>query len=147
MSGVNRVQVVRTINAPPGVVYAAWTDPQQMNRWMGRIVEADVRVGGRYRIEISAGRAVFVNTGIYRVLEPGKRLAMTFRGGPRKTIDDPPTGPYANEILDVTLRPLDDKRTELTFIDSWDGEALDDTTANALTSAWDGWIGQLARLF
>jgi uncharacterized protein YndB with AHSA1/START domain len=46
----------RRFNAPPASVYAAWTDPEQMQRWFGPAgahtlrAQADVRIGGRFRI-------------------------------------------------------------------------------------------------
>jgi len=46
----------RRLKAPPGKVFAAWTDPEKMKRWMGpgevktMRAESDTRVGGRYRI-------------------------------------------------------------------------------------------------
>ena len=46
----------RRLNAPPAKVYAAWTEPAKIARWFGPQgaevlrAEADVRVGGRYRV-------------------------------------------------------------------------------------------------
>lgn len=52
-----RLQVRRIYAAPVAAVYAAWTEPEQVGRWMApsddfRSTEAtiDLRVGGRYRI-------------------------------------------------------------------------------------------------
>ena len=93
------VSVTRVIDAPAEVVYAAWTDPATMQRWMARHVEADVRVGGRYRNEVDAGEAgTFVHTGEYLVLEPGRRIVQTFG------VDSAEESPYRDERLDVTLR-------------------------------------------
>ena len=47
--------IKRHFNAPPSKLYAAWTDPKQIAKWMGPEgidalhSEADPRVGGRYR--------------------------------------------------------------------------------------------------
>src|SRR5262245_61851058 len=46
----------RRLNAPPAKVFAAWTDPEKMKRWMGPgqvepvSTEIEPHAGGRYRI-------------------------------------------------------------------------------------------------
>jgi hypothetical protein len=49
-----RVRIEMALPAPIEDVYAAWTQPAAMARWlapMGSVeVEADVRVGGRFRV-------------------------------------------------------------------------------------------------
>ena len=57
MDSATALRLTRTYAAPPEKVYAAWTDPQALKRWFAPSddfqtpeVEADVRVGGRYRI-------------------------------------------------------------------------------------------------
>ena len=43
------------------------------------VAEVDARVGGRYRLETqSADGKVHVTTGVYRELEPGRRLVQTW---------------------------------------------------------------------
>ena len=50
--------VTRTINAPPGIVFEAWTEAELFQRWwvpksLGLTLlscELDVRVGGAYRL-------------------------------------------------------------------------------------------------
>jgi uncharacterized protein YndB with AHSA1/START domain len=50
------VHVSRFLRAPRERVFAAWTDAEQMQRWMGPPnftcieTESDLRVGGRYRV-------------------------------------------------------------------------------------------------
>jgi uncharacterized protein YndB with AHSA1/START domain len=50
------VQVRRTFAAPRERVFRAWTDPEQFGHWVGRGIgaEADVRVGGEFRISMSS---------------------------------------------------------------------------------------------
>ena len=58
------VRVERTLAAPPERVYAAWTEPAILGRWycpnpdLPLAVEADARVGGRYRVDMGGGRFV-----------------------------------------------------------------------------------------
>jgi len=45
----------RKFNAPPALVYAAWTEPAHLLNWFGpagevRTAEVDVRVGGQFHI-------------------------------------------------------------------------------------------------
>ena len=54
--------IKRRLNAPPAKVFAAWTDPEKMKRWMGPHdvaplrAEIDARVGGRYRFFVRRGK-------------------------------------------------------------------------------------------
>ncbi|MGA9869881.1 MAG: SRPBCC domain-containing protein [Rhodococcus sp. (in: high G+C Gram-positive bacteria)] len=58
--------VTRLIEAPKSVVWAAWTTPSQLEqRWVpspsrARVVELDLRAGGAFTTEISAGAGEFV---------------------------------------------------------------------------------------
>ncbi len=57
------VHITRFFRAPRERVFAAWTDPEQMKRWMGPPTftcpeaESDLRVGGRYRIVMHGTRS------------------------------------------------------------------------------------------
>lgn len=61
-SGLELV-VTRVFNAPPRLVFAAWTTPELMKRWWApkssgmtlASCEMDVRSGGRYRLEFDRG--------------------------------------------------------------------------------------------
>jgi uncharacterized protein YndB with AHSA1/START domain len=136
------VSVTRVIDAPAEAVYAAWTDPAILQRWLARKVEADVRGGGRYRTEVDAGEAgTFVHTGEYLVLEPGRRIVQTFG------VESEEEHPYHDERLEVTLRPIEPGRTELTLTDSWDGPGLDEVDTAATRDGWAAWIDDLAKVF
>lgn len=71
----------RRIAAPPAMVYAAWTRPEQLARWWGPAgaettsAELDVRVGGRFFIRFSTpdGEQHGVG-GVYREVVPAERL-------------------------------------------------------------------------
>jgi len=77
--------IKRRFNAPPAQVFAAWTDPDKIKRWMGpgeiRTVraESDVRVGGRYYIGMltPAGENHDVS-GVYREIVPNEKLVYTW---------------------------------------------------------------------
>ena len=77
--------VTRTFNAPPHLVFEAWTTPELFRRWwlpksMGmtlRSCEMDVRVGGKYRLEFEPDGMAFFGT--YREVTPHSRLVWTTR--------------------------------------------------------------------
>lgn len=137
------VTIARTINASADDLYAAWTDPSIMRRWMGKTVNANVKIGGRYRIENEAADGgVYVHTGEYRVLEPGRRIVQTFLAGRAEPVSAGPN-PYTDEFIEVTLRPLSPSQTELTFINGWDGEDMDEEGKEAVKEAWSLWLDLL----
>lgn len=79
--------ITRTFDAPPDVVFELWSSAEHLQRWMGPegfgcpVAEVDFRVGGRYRGMIRSpetGDSWF--GGVYREIEPGKRLAFTSHG-------------------------------------------------------------------
>ncbi|MET0925671.1 MAG: SRPBCC domain-containing protein [Xanthobacteraceae bacterium] len=75
----------RRLNAPPAKVYAAWTEPAKIARWFGPQgaevlrAEADVRVGGRYRVifRVPDGQQHDVS-GVYREVVPNQKLVFTW---------------------------------------------------------------------
>lgn len=143
----HQITLTRRVSASVDEVYTAWTDPSVMRRWLGQDVEADVRVGGRYRIENDGGDgSAYVHTGEYCVLEPGRRIVQTFRAGPAESTEEQ-ASPYLNEYLEITFRPAGRAETELTFINGWDGEALSMEDQNATREAWSSWLDLLESVF
>ncbi|HKE92815.1 MAG TPA: SRPBCC domain-containing protein [Povalibacter sp.] len=78
--------VTRTFNSPARLVFEAWTRPELFKRWwvpksMGMTLlsyEADVRVGGRYRLVFDPGVEFF---GRYIEVTPHSRLVWTNEEG------------------------------------------------------------------
>jgi uncharacterized protein YndB with AHSA1/START domain len=77
--------IVRSFDAPPSLVFALWSSPDHLKRWMGpkgfTCPEAtiDFRVGGAYRVMIESpeqGESWF--GGVYHEIDPDKRLVFTF---------------------------------------------------------------------
>ena len=84
--------VTRMFNAPPAVVFEAWTRPELFRQWWvpkssGMTLvscEMDVRVGGGYRLEFrhpSADRTMAF-FGKYREVVPARKLVWTNEEGP-----------------------------------------------------------------
>lgn len=74
--------VTRTLNAPPERVWRALTDANELAAWFwppswASTVEADVRVGGRYRVASEVGGMAV--GGEYVAVEPFERLVQTWR--------------------------------------------------------------------
>jgi uncharacterized protein YndB with AHSA1/START domain len=78
--------ITRTFNAPPRIVFDAWTKAELVRRWWApksrsvTIVscDADVRVGGKYRYVLKhAAHGEFAFSGQYREVTPHSRLIYT----------------------------------------------------------------------
>lgn len=97
------IELEQRTAAPRERAWAAWTAQQQLARWWwhrvpGTTIEADARVGGRYRFEsVDAGFGV---TGEYLEVEPLERLVFTWQW-----IDDGVVGETTDT---VTVRFRDD---------------------------------------
>ncbi len=81
------VRLRRTFAASPDKVFQAWTDPKVMTKWFARgtekntvnVVEADVRVGGKYRVEVQSPEGkTYRISGTYREVQPPEKLVFTW---------------------------------------------------------------------
>ena len=88
-TGVLSATVRRRFAAPRERVFAAWTDADAIGQWFGRdagvdirSVDADVRVGGMYRIQYASDQGEAAIVGTYREVTPVERLAFTFAWDP-----------------------------------------------------------------
>jgi uncharacterized protein YndB with AHSA1/START domain len=77
--------ITRVLDAPPILVYKAWTEPEHMVRWLGPkgftapSVKMDVRPGGQYRALIRSGEGKdYWFRGVYREVVEATRLVFTF---------------------------------------------------------------------
>ena len=79
---MSTVHITRTLSAPVERVWTAFTDPEALTAWfwperLGPKVTADVRTGGRFRIDATS--AGFAATGVYQEVSPPRRLVMTWQ--------------------------------------------------------------------
>jgi uncharacterized protein YndB with AHSA1/START domain len=80
-----QLRLERLIAAPPERLFALWTDPEQVVRWWWPegyqlpSCDLDVRPGGAWRatVQTADGQRKAVS-GIYRVVEPPRRLVLTW---------------------------------------------------------------------
>jgi uncharacterized protein YndB with AHSA1/START domain len=132
--------MVRRLSAPPKRVFEAWTDEQQLAKWMGpeqlTIAKAstDPREGGSYRITMrSPDGKEFTVSGEYCEMRHAERIVMTWawqeEGG---------HGPVT--CVTIELKPAG-KATEMRF-----HHALfeDKATRNSHVSGWRSIFDKLA---
>jgi uncharacterized protein YndB with AHSA1/START domain len=76
-----RLEITRTLPAPPEQVWRALTDPAALAAWfwphLDNAVEVELRTGGRYRI--TGPRAGIAVAGEYLEIDPPKRLVFTWQ--------------------------------------------------------------------
>ena len=63
------------IEARPETVFAFWTDPAKMARWMGRDIRLDPRPGGEFRIDYNGED---IATGAFVEVQPPTRIVLTW---------------------------------------------------------------------
>jgi uncharacterized protein YndB with AHSA1/START domain len=135
--------VKRRLKAPPAKVFAAWTDPEKIKRWMGpgeivaQRIEADARAGGRYRIEMRkpSGEAHNVG-GVYREIIANEKLVFTWSW-------DPAPGNEPRESLVTVLLKPEAGGTLLTLIHE---HLFDEETRVGHEGGWNGALDKLERL-
>jgi uncharacterized protein YndB with AHSA1/START domain len=76
----------RVFKAPREAVFAAWTNPEQMKKWVipepGFVtpeVEVDLRIGGKYRIQMLSPKGNFhTAVGVYREVSAPEKLVFSW---------------------------------------------------------------------
>jgi uncharacterized protein YndB with AHSA1/START domain len=130
--------IKRRFKASPAQVYAAWTRPEQLAKWMGPVgttgveAEADVRVGGRYHIRMIVPGDEHNVSGVYREVIPNEKLVFTWAWR---------TLPKERESLVIIhLKDDGDGGTIMTFTHEqfFDEKARDDHEK--------GWAGTMEKL-
>jgi uncharacterized protein YndB with AHSA1/START domain len=90
MENKKEVELERTYDASPEMVWKAWTDPEMLKQWWGPNnvtipeCEVDLRVGGKFYIVMEAGEAMGPYKGTrwpmmaeFTVVEPNSKLSYT----------------------------------------------------------------------
>ncbi len=132
--------IVRTIEASPEAVFAAFIDPEKLALWWGPddgpllSVEVDPRVGGRFhiRFRLAEDGTAHGSTGAFEVFDPPNRLAMSWAW-------DDDNGPKSH--VDVSFRRID-QGTEITLIHS---RLSDAEVRDQHQQGWEGALQKLAR--
>ncbi|MEM5405912.1 MULTISPECIES: SRPBCC family protein [Paraburkholderia] len=131
----------RRLNATAAKVYAAWTQPSQLMRWMHPFdttcihAEADVRVGGRFRVIMRGANGEDHDvSGTYLEVVPDEKLVFTWAW--RST-------PERESLVTVTLR-ADGAATDLTLKHE---RFFDEAARDSHNEGWTSSIDQLVALF
>lgn len=131
------VTLVRTIEAPPDAVFAAFVVPDKIALWWGPdegpVLSADVdaRAGGRFhiRFRVAEDGSEHGSRGVFEVFEPPTRLVMSWAW-------DDETGPPSR--LEVTFRAVA-SGTEVTLVHA----RLDEQKAPDHETGWSGALDKL----
>jgi uncharacterized protein YndB with AHSA1/START domain len=132
-----QILITRIFDAPRELVFAAWTDPDQIAQWFGperfdtprETVEIDLRVGGRYELVMVHGDARHPVR--YEIVELDPPRLLVLKSGPM-----PEIGIHEPTFTRVELHDHRGK-TRMTLSDGPYTEA---------THAEAGWNGALAKL-
>lgn len=135
------LKIVRAFDVEPAKVWRACTEPEALTQWMAasdafhtRVVEIDVRVGGRYRIVMTApdGEEHDVS-GVYREVVANRKLVYTWAWK---------STPERESLVTIKLRAAGGG-TELTL----SHERFFDTAArDRHNQGWNACIDRLERL-
>lgn len=78
------ITITRVFDAPLGLVWKAWTEPEHFMKWWGPksfttpVCKVDLRVGGKYLYCMRSPEGQnFWGTGVYREIVPLERIAYT----------------------------------------------------------------------
>jgi uncharacterized protein YndB with AHSA1/START domain len=130
----------RRIKAPPAKVFAAWTDPALMARWLGPVgtvelvAKTDPRVGGRFEMKMRMPNDEHNVSGVYLEFVPNQKLVFTWAWR---------TMPERESLVTVELKP-DGDGTLLTLIHS---QFFDEAARDRHNEGWSGTLGKLEQVF
>lgn len=106
--------ITRELDAPPHLVYRAWTTPELIGRWWtaghgeAAVTEVDLRVGGAWRYVLVTPDGFEVGFhGVYREIVPGERIVNT------EVYEGMPEG---EAVVTTTFAGLGEGRTLLTSL-------------------------------
>ena len=107
-SGQLMLELERVLPAPAAVVFAAFSDPDELAKWWGPegftvpSLDFQPRVGEGYRIEMQPPEGdPFHLAGEFREVDPPARLTYTFRW-------EPPDPDDVKTVVDLSFRDLGD---------------------------------------
>lgn len=137
-SPAHSLEIRRTLQAPPERIFDAWTSPEALMQWFAPstdfttvVHEVDLRVGGRYRIEMRhKDGSSHIAVGTYRELVRPSRLTFSWRWE---------GSPMSDTVVTIELT-RGDRGTELLLTHS--GFATEPERNEHVT----GWTGCLARI-
>ncbi|MEN8180172.1 MAG: SRPBCC domain-containing protein [Pseudomonadota bacterium] len=135
------LEMKRVFNAPCEQVFHAWTDAEALSNWFAptddfstTVLELDVRVGGRYTIEmLEPNGETHTVSGEYVLIEPPHRLAFTWRWISKQG---------SQMLVTIELSETDGKTTLLLTHE----QIPDIATHDAHEEGWTGCLNRLDTL-
>ncbi len=143
MPSDREVKVTRSFKAPRALVYRAYTEPALLQRWLlgppgwaMPVCEMDVRVGGsyRWRWRSNEDRTEFGFSGVFREVEPGKKLVHSER------YDSGTTGvgeSGGEALVTVVFEEQNGLTTVTSLMDFGSKEARDAAVATGMTDGME----------
>ncbi len=135
-----KVELDRVFDAPPAVVFEAWSRPEYWQRWFPprdftmAIEHMDFRVGGTFSASFTGMGHTHAFSGTYVEIVPGERLAWTAQF---------PGEPHAQMHTTVTFTP-EGTKTAVKVIQRF--SEVTPTTAPSIEGAPIGWGQTLDKL-
>jgi uncharacterized protein YndB with AHSA1/START domain len=148
-------QLIWRIKASPAAVFRAWTDPAQLGWYFNDAmpipdepIEVDLRVGGVWRqmMVINEERRFFTG-GVYKEIEPGKRLVFWW-GADGGWPEMDPARPEDCPLVTVTLTARDGGTDLVLDVDlppNIAEAAARDAMHAAIKSGWTNTVDRLVK--
>jgi uncharacterized protein YndB with AHSA1/START domain len=120
------ILMVREFDAPPDLVFKAYTTPEYVRRWWAgkrgnvTVAEIDLRVGGQWRyVMVADGGFEVAFHGTYQEIVPNEKLVNTeiFEGAPEA----------GAALVTCTFEDIQEGRTRLSMLTSVDNKEIRDT--------------------
>lgn len=131
----------RTFAAPVDELYAAWTDPEIIRKWLApgttEVVHADteLRVGGQFLCQMREENGkMHATRGVYREIVPNRKVVFTWQW----------EGTEEETLITVTFNPKSATETELTLIHE---RFADAETRDLHTDGWSRCLNKLESLY
>jgi uncharacterized protein YndB with AHSA1/START domain len=127
-----QILITREFDAPPELVYKAWTTPEIVRQWWAgrrgemQVVDIDLRVGGTWRyVMLAHGEFEVAFHGEYREIVPGERIVTT------EVYEGAPPAPEGEDVLNVITFTEVDGRTLLELLVKTPSKEVRDTIVNS----------------
>lgn len=132
--------IKRRFKTTPEKVYDAWTDPAKMSRWLGPpdvikvTTTTDLKVAGRYTIQMIVPNDEHNVTGVYREIVPNRKLVFSWawRSTPEREL-----------LVTVTFVPDGDG----TLMTLHHEQFFDEAARDRHEQGWSVIVGRLDALF
>jgi uncharacterized protein YndB with AHSA1/START domain len=145
--------VERTLNAPPELVFRAWTDAAELEWFRSgtetdrQPIEVDLRVGGAFRVHMVVDEDLeYVTGGVYREIVPNERLVFVWGavgGWPDLSGD----GINSSPVVTLTFAGIAGGQTAMTLHSAIPADLPDEAALAWMQSGmYDGWSVTIDRL-